>query len=123
MSNSTGSEKRKSSPLLKNCPYCSTHLLVDATECTNCKKKVGPLNKHGVTEKPTDWKAISACVASWGALILYFWVLGWGKPMIRFFKIFVKATWHIIIKISFAIWGVFVDFWETIGEIVTRLFS
>ena len=123
MSKSTGSEKKKSSPLLKNCPYCSTHLLVDATECSNCKKKVGPLNKHGVTEKPTDWKAISACVACWGALFLYFWVLGWGTPTVRLFKKLLIATWHIIIKISFAIWGVFVDFWETIGEILMKLFS
>ena len=76
MSKSTDSKKKKSSALLKTCPYCSTHLLVDATECSECKKKVGPMNKHGITEKPTDWRAIASCVITWGALFFYIWVLG-----------------------------------------------
>ena len=121
MSKSGDSKKGKSSGLTKVCPYCSTHLLLQATACTYCKKKVGPVNRQGIAEKPTDWKSYTACFISWGALFSYFWMLGWSKPLTQFFKKLAIETWFIIVKISFAIWNVFVSTWDRIGEILTKL--
>lgn len=121
MSEIGDSKKEKSSSLIKVCPYCSTPLLVSATACSYCKKKVGPMNKQGIAEKPTDWKAYTACFLSWGALFVYFWMLGWSKPMTEFFKKLAVEIWFIIIKISFAIWNVFVGTWDRIVEIFSML--
>lgn len=121
MSPSGDIKKEKSSGLTKVCPYCSTHLILNATECTYCKKKVGPVNKQGIAEKPTDWKAYTACFLSWGALLAYFWMLGWSKPMTQFFKKLAVETWFIIVKISYAIWAVFVTTWNTILDIFNKL--
>ncbi|MDF1592232.1 MAG: hypothetical protein P1P89_12000 [Desulfobacterales bacterium] len=123
MSNSDDRKKEKSSGLTKVCPYCSTHLLLQATACTYCTKKVGPVNRQGIAEKPTDWKAYTACFLSWGALFIYFWILGWSKPMTAFFKQLAFQTWFIIVKISFSIWNVFVSTWDRIGEILTNLLN
>ena len=121
MSNGVGGKKGGTSRLTKVCPYCSTHLLLNATACTYCKKKVGPANKQGIAEKPTDWKAYTVCFLSWGAMFVYFWILGWSKPMTEFFKKLGIATWFIIVKFSFAIWNVFVTTWDRIVEILTNL--
>jgi len=123
MSNGGGTKKEKFSGLTKVCPYCSTHLLLNATACSYCKKKVGPVNKQGIAEKPTDWKAYTACFLSWGALFVYFWMLGWSKPMTEFLKKLALATWFIIVKFSFAIWNVFVTSWERIVEIFSKLLN
>jgi len=121
MSNGVDGKKRRPSRLTKVCPYCSTHLLLNATACSYCKKKVGPANRQGIAEKPTDWKAYTVCFLSWGVMFVYFWILGWSKPMTAFFKKLAIATWFIIVKISFAIWNVFVTSWERIVDIFTRL--
>jgi len=121
MSPSGDIKKEKSSSLTKVCPYCSTHLIINATECTYCKKKVGPVNKQGIAEKPTDWKAYTACFVSWFALFFYFWMLGWSKPMTKFFKKLAIETWFIIVKVSFAIWNLFVTSWDRIVEAFSRL--
>ena len=121
MSDSGDSKKRKSTGLIKVCPYCSTHLLLQATACSYCKKKVGPVNNQGIAERPTDWKAYTACTISWAVLFVYFWILGWSKPMTVFFKKLAIETWFIIVKISFAIWNVFVTSWDRIVEIFSRL--
>ena len=121
MSPSPDVKKERSTALTKVCPYCSTHLIINATECSYCKKKVGPVNKQGIAEKPADWKAYTACLLSWGALFAYFWMLGWSKPMTQFFKKLAVETWFIIVKISFAIWAVFVTTWNTILDIFNKL--
>jgi len=121
MSKSGDSKKGKSTGLIKVCPYCSTHLLISATACSYCKKKVGPINRQGIAEKPTDWKAYTACFLTWGALFVYFWILGWSKPMTQFFKNLAIQTWLLIVKISFAIWNVFVTSWDRIVDIFSRL--
>jgi len=120
-SNGGDSKKGESSGLTKLCPYCSTHLLVSAKTCSYCKKKVGPINKQGIAEKSTDWKSYTVCFISWGALFFYFWALGWSRPMTRFFKALAIETWFIIVKISLAIWNVFVGTWHRIVEIITML--
>jgi hypothetical protein len=121
MSNSVDGKTGRSSGLTKVCPYCSTHLLLQATACSYCKKKVGPVNKQGIAQKPTDWKAYTVCFLTWGALFGYFWILGWSKPMTHFFKKLAIATWFIIVKVSLAIWNVFVTSWDRIVEIWTQL--
>lgn len=117
MSNGGDVQKGKATGLTKVCPYCSTHLLINATSCSYCKKKVGPANKQGIAEKPTDWKAYTICFVSWGAMLFYFWVLGWSKPMTRFFKMLAVETWFIIVKTSTAIWNLFVSSWDRVVEI------
>jgi hypothetical protein len=41
----------------KKCWECFTHLPLNATVCNVCKKKVGKVNRYGIAQKPTDWKA------------------------------------------------------------------
>jgi len=121
MSKSEDLKKDIPSGLTKLCPYCSTHLLLDATECSYCMKRVGPANRQGIAQKPTDWKAYTACFLSWGALFGYFWMLGWSRPMTEFFKKLAIETWFIIVKFSLAIWNVFVTSWDRIVEIWVKL--
>ena len=104
----------KKMPLLLNPSY------PQCESCSYCKKKVGPVNKHGIANKPTDYKAYTACMLSWAGLFFYFWVLGWSDPMLRFFKkfaIFMKV-WSV--KIAFAIWGVIVGTWDRIVDILVK---
>ena len=57
----------------KKCPYCQTHLPLAAETCTNCKKSVGPLERHGAARKKTDWKAYTICIAAWTFFFIYIW--------------------------------------------------
>jgi len=114
------SAKEKPSHSTKKCPYCSTHLILNAPACTYCKKKVGPVDKHGIAQKPIDWKAYTACILSWSALFFYFWVLGWSDPMLRFFKQFWVFLRVYSVKILLAFWGIIIGTWNRIMEILMK---
>ncbi|OQY07652.1 MAG: hypothetical protein B6I22_02585 [Desulfobacteraceae bacterium 4572_123] len=57
----------------KKCPYCQTHLPIDAEECSVCGKKVGKAEKYGTARKPTDWISYVVCITAWIAFFLYCW--------------------------------------------------
>ncbi len=57
----------------KKCPYCSVVLKIDDEFCFSCKRKVGKINKHGIAEKPFDWKGYSMAVISALAFVFYIW--------------------------------------------------
>ena len=57
----------------KKCYECFTHLALNATVCNVCKKKVGKVNRHGIAEKPTDWKAYIIAGIAMFLLIGFFW--------------------------------------------------
>ena len=57
----------------KKCYECFTHLPLNATVCNVCKKKVGKVNRHGIAEKPTDWKAYAVAAIALSFLIAFFW--------------------------------------------------
>ncbi len=114
------SDEGKPSHSTKKCPYCSTHLIRNAPSCTYCKKKVGPVDKHGIAQKPVDWKAYTACILSWTGLMLYFWVLGWSDPMLRFFKKFYIFMWVYSVKFLLAIWGIIIGTLNRIMEILIK---
>ena len=50
-----GKKKSAKSPATsfttKKCPYCQAHLPLDAEECTNCKKSIGIVERHGSARK------------------------------------------------------------------------
>lgn len=55
----------------KKCPYCSVNLGARETKCFSCHKPVGKANKHGVAEKPFDWKGYGLSILSVTALIFF----------------------------------------------------
>jgi predicted amidophosphoribosyltransferase len=57
----------------KKCPYCQTHLPVDAEQCSACGKNVGEVEKHGTARKPTDWISYVVCIVAWIVFIVYIW--------------------------------------------------
>jgi hypothetical protein len=57
----------------KKCWECFTHLPLNATVCNVCKKKVGKVNKFGIAEKPTDWKAYVICGFAFLLLFIFIW--------------------------------------------------
>ncbi len=58
---------------VKTCYNCGTPLAVNADRCYSCKHKVGEVGKHGIAEKPVDWKAYVVCILAWTAFFLYIW--------------------------------------------------
>lgn len=60
---------------LKRCPHCSVELPLDTMLCSNCKKKVGKVDKLGRAREPVDWKAYTICVFSWLLFVFFVW---WG---------------------------------------------
>lgn len=57
----------------KRCPYCFTHLRLDATHCIDCKKKVGKKDKFGLAQKPMNWRAYLAALLWIVMLGIYIW--------------------------------------------------
>jgi len=57
----------------KKCPYCQTHLPVDAHVCSVCNKKVGKVERYGVARKPTDWISYVVCIIAWIVFFVYVW--------------------------------------------------
>ena len=55
----------------KKCYDCFAHLPLNATVCNVCKKKVGKVNRHGIAEKPTDWKAYAIAAIAFVFLIVF----------------------------------------------------
>ena len=55
----------------KKCPFCSTILRLDATECHDCGKKVGAIDTHGMAKVTGKWKAYVGLLFALGLL------LGW----------------------------------------------
>jgi hypothetical protein len=56
----------------KKCYECFTHLPLNATVCNVCKKKVGKVNRFGLAEKPTDWKAYTIAGVAIFLLVAFF---------------------------------------------------
>ena len=55
----------------KKCYNCLEHLPLEATTCTNCKKKVGKINRIGMASKPIDWIAYLVCAIAFAALAAF----------------------------------------------------
>lgn len=68
-------------PIYKNkrCPYCFTHLRLDATHCIDCKKKVGKIDKFGLAKKPFNYKAYLASLLWIIMLGIYIWKVFFGR--------------------------------------------
>jgi len=62
----------------KTCPYCNVPLSLNVKECFSCKKKVGKVNKHGIANKPANYKAYIICLIVWVALYLYIRYVPWN---------------------------------------------
>lgn len=59
----------------KRCPYCYTHLKLNAEHCIECRKKVGEVDKVGLAKKPFNYKAYIAAGLWVTLLSLYLWKL------------------------------------------------
>ena len=58
---------------VKKCPYCYTHLAVDAEQCDICGKRVGQVETTGWAKKTVDWKAYLLAAGAVGLFLWYFW--------------------------------------------------
>ena len=57
----------------KRCPYCYTHLKLNATQCIECREKVGDVDKLGLAKKPFNYKAYLAALLWVALLAVYMW--------------------------------------------------
>jgi predicted amidophosphoribosyltransferase len=58
---------------VKKCPYCYSHLAVNANRCDRCGKRVGPVQSTGWAKKTVDVKAYLIAIVSATLFIVYFW--------------------------------------------------
>lgn len=58
---------------IKKCPYCYTHLAVNAKRCDSCHHKVGAVESTGWAKKPVDWKAYLVAAVAVAVFLSYFW--------------------------------------------------
>ena len=58
---------------VKKCPYCYTHLAVNATRCDMCRKRVGPVESSGWAKKTVDLKAYVTAGVAVTVFLVYFW--------------------------------------------------
>ena len=66
-------EASPSSSATKRCPECTVHIPIDATRCTACGKRVGPVDKHGVAQKAINYRAYAEMLIAFAALGLFVW--------------------------------------------------
>ena len=57
--------------ITKKCPECYEYVPLDAKRCPSCKVRLGAVNKHGMAERLTNWKAYIICIALWLFLAFY----------------------------------------------------
>lgn len=57
----------------KRCPYCFTHLKLEAEFCLECRAKVGKVDKYGLAKKPINYKAYLASALWIVLLAIYIW--------------------------------------------------
>jgi hypothetical protein len=57
----------------KKCHGCYTYAPIDAKECTACGKKLGPVDKTGMAQKPIDWMAYVVFLVSLCGFALFIW--------------------------------------------------
>lgn len=55
----------------KKCPECYAHVPLNEEVCPSCKARLGKIKKHGMAERPTNWKAYIICILAWILLIVY----------------------------------------------------
>ena len=65
--------KQQRQPKQKRCPFCYTYIRLDATHCTDCKRKVGKIDKYGLAKKPFNYKAYLAALLWFVMLGIYIW--------------------------------------------------
>ncbi len=57
----------------KRCPECNTHIPIEATRCTACDRRVGKVDKHGVSRKAFNYRAYVELVLALAALGGFVW--------------------------------------------------
>jgi hypothetical protein len=57
----------------KRCPECTVHIPIDATRCTDCGKRVGPVDKSGVARRATNYRAYAEMIIAFVVFGLFVW--------------------------------------------------
>ena len=57
----------------KRCPDCLANMSMEAEICPGCNKEVGKINKHGMAQKPIDWRSYVLCLLAWAGFGVYIW--------------------------------------------------
>jgi hypothetical protein len=70
----------------KRCPYCYTHLKLNATHCIECRQKVGLVDKFGLAKKPFNYKAYLAALLWVVMLAIYTWKVLIGNLLAQLTK-------------------------------------
>lgn len=75
MKQSPGSDDsgKKGGQVTKKCPECMAYMPLTADVCPSCKLPVANINKHGMANRKTDWKAYATAVVAWAFFFFYIW--------------------------------------------------
>jgi len=57
----------------KRCPECSVHIPREATRCPDCGKRVGLVDKHGVSRKAINYRAYAEMVIALAVCAAFVW--------------------------------------------------
>jgi len=55
----------------KKCPECYAYVPLEAKQCPTCKVRLGPVGKHGMAVRLTNWRGYIVCIALWLFLAIY----------------------------------------------------
>ncbi len=57
----------------KKCPECMEYMPLSDEVCPACGLAVGKINKHGMANRKTDWKAYVIALFAWLFFFFYIW--------------------------------------------------
>jgi len=55
----------------KKCPECYEYVPLTAAVCPQCKTRLGKAGRHGMADRPINWKAYIICFILWVILAFY----------------------------------------------------
>jgi hypothetical protein len=55
----------------KKCPECYEYVPLAAAVCPHCKIRLGQVGRHGLAERPTNWKGYIIALFLWGVFAFY----------------------------------------------------
>ena len=58
---------------VKKCPYCYSHLAVNANQCDRCGYRWGPEESKEWAKKTVDWKSYIIAIGAAALFLGYFW--------------------------------------------------
>jgi hypothetical protein len=55
----------------KKCPECYEYVPLASQVCSHCNNRLGKVGRHGMAERPTNWKSYAIAAGLWIIFALY----------------------------------------------------